>query len=287
MRLKSSVLFKVLLNRFHPGTSETFLQGVPAEEAKEIARQDVSSSDPSLAFTWKQNLIEQTHYSWLVPPLQQIPSPLQDSVIAALSEQQATRLRPLFKAQQTSTPLALSVRNFLIDQLYQKWNPQDVLPKDFLPQTSLTPLLGITKGEIVELIDFLALHDLGEALRHIVNTRNLKMVYSCLSPKKQQYLRICLHQKERVAATKLEIEKWNGDPKQFETMLHKRGMFRLGKAISGQHPQFLWHLTHILDTGRGAALSKYYQEDAIPNVTPHLIQQLLFVMNFLKKKGAQ
>lgn len=287
MQPKSSILFKVLLNRFHPGTGESFLQNLPPSEAKEIINQNVTSTDPSVALTWKQDLLTQTHYSWLAPVIQQLPQFLQGAAAASLSEHQSSRLKSLLKIPLPAAPLSPPLKNFLIDQLYQKWNLKEILPREYLPQTPLSSLLILSKSELVELIDFLALHDLSEALRHIVNTKNLKKIYSCLTPKKQQYLRVCLHQKERVAAPKLEIDKWDGSPQEFEAMMHRRGMFRLGKAVSGQDPQFMWHLTHILDTGRGAALAKYYQKNAIPDVTPYLAQQLLFVMNFLKKKSAQ
>lgn len=285
MQSKSLTLFKVLLNRFHPGTGESFLQALPQDEAKEILKKNVSSEDPSMALTWQQDLITRTHYSWLAPFIQQLPKEIQGPVIASLPEPQSSKLRSFLKIKHSLAPLPLPIKNFLINQLFQKWNPKEILPRQYLPPSPLSPLLELSKANLVELIDFLAMHDLAEAIRHIVDKKNLKLIYNCLSPQKQQYLRLCLHQKEKIAAPKLEIEKWNGDPQILETLLHRRGMFRLGKALCGQHPLFIWHLTHTLDTGRGTSLSKYYHEETIPNITPYLVQQLLFVYNFLKKKS--
>jgi hypothetical protein len=128
------------------------------------------------------------------------------------------------------------------------------------------------------------MHDLSESIRHIVDKNQLKAIYNCLSPRKQQFLRMCLHQKEKITAPKLEIGRWDGDKKKLEQILHKRGLLRLGKALCGQHPQFFWYITRTFDTGRGAALARYYQEEPIPEISPLLIQQVLSLINFLKLK---
>lgn len=285
MQSKSSTLFKVLLNRFHPGIGETFLHNLPSEEAKEIIKQNVSSEDPSGMLSWERDIIAKTHYSWLASIVRQLPKELHAPMAGSLPEPQCSKLKTYLKIKTSDSPSPI-FKNFLIHQLFQKWNPIDLLPHQYLPQTPLSFLLDLSKEQLVELIDFLALHDLAEAIRHIVDKKNLKTIYQCLSPKKQQYLRACLHLKEKIAAPKLEIEKWDGNQEKLNSLLHRRGMFRLGKATCGQTPQFIWHLTHILDVGRGTVILNYYHEEPIPKVTPYLVQQLQFVNNFLKQKSA-
>lgn len=285
MQPKSATFFKVLINRFHPGIGESFLHNLSQDEAKEITKQNIASDDPSVALTWEQDLITNTHYSWLAPIIQKLPSELQAPTAASFPEPQSSKLKAFLKIKSSQTP-APPVKNFLLDHVFHKWNPQDILPRQYLPQSPLSYLLDLSKEQLVEIIDLLAMHDLAESIRHIVDKKNLKKIYQCLTPKKQQYLRACLHQKEKIAAPKFEIEKWDGDPQKLETLLHRRGIFRFSKSLCGQSSQFMWHLTHILDIGRGTALLKYYQQDPIPNVTPYLIQQLQFVNNFLKPKSA-
>lgn len=286
MHAKNAILFKVLINRFHPGSGDSFLQKLPQDEAQEILNQSISIDDPSYFITWETDLISNIHYSWLVPIIQQLNPSLRSPTIAALPESQSSKLKSVLKLKSIPKHLSVPVKEFLVHQLFRKWAPpQDLIPRQYLPKSSLSTLLDCSKSQIVDLIDMLAMYDLAETIRHIVDKKNLKWIYQHLPQKHQQFLRVCLHQKEKIVTPKLEINSWNDDPKKLESMLHVRGILRLGKALCGQHPQFIWHLTHILDTGRGAAIAKHYQEQVVPNITPHLVQQLQLAINFLKKKS--
>lgn len=285
MPSKNAILFKVLINRYRPGSENSFLQKLPKEEAQEILEQSVTADDPSYSIKWEQDLITTIHYSWLVPVIQQLNPGIQGPIVSALPEAQSLRLKSALKLKSLPKKLPDSLKPFLLHQLFLKWCPKDIIPSQYLPNSPLSPLLQCTKSQIVDLIDMLSMHDLADALKHIVDKKNLKWIYQHLPLKHQQYLRVCLHQKEKIAAPKLNVDAWRGDPKKLELMLHIRGILRLGKALCGQHPQFIWHLTHILDTGRGEAIAKHYSEQAIPKITPHLIQQLQLALNFLKKKS--
>lgn len=285
MQSKSAILFKILLNRFHPGVGESFLHSLPQEEAKEILKQNIDSEDTSAALTWEHDLITKTHYSWLAPVIQQFPKDLQGPTTSALPEPQSSKLKSFLKIKFHTPKLPPPVKEFLIDRLFHQWNPKEAIPRQYLSHSPIAFLLDMPKDQIVQVIEFLALNDLAETIRHIVDKKNLTRIYQCLPPKKQQYIRICLHQKEKIVGPKLEINKWDGTPQKLDSLLHRHGLFRFGKALCGQTQQFMWHLTHILDNGRGSALLKYYHPDPIPKVTPHLLQQLQFVNNFLTQKS--
>jgi hypothetical protein len=285
MQSKSATFFKVLINRFHPGINPAFFKCLPPEDVKDATSAITSSLDTSIAFTWPQRLISKTHYSWLIPYIEKLSSNMKSLVIAALPEAQSKGISKLLNIPSLKMQLSPNIKSFLINQLYQKWQPEEALPPELLPPSNLHELLELSKPELVDLIDLLAMHDLTEAIRHIVDKKNLKAIYLCLSPEKQKFLRLCLHKREKLAAPKLDISKWNGSQEQLNAILHRRGMLRLGKALGGQNRQFLWNLVHTLDTGRGQTISEYYQEEQIPGVTPLLVQQVLSVINFLKHKS--
>jgi hypothetical protein len=285
MQSKSSILFKVLLNRFHPGVGATYLKSLSQDEVNEITKQTTTSQDPTAVLTWPQDLIARTHYSWLAPVVQSLPHSLQAHAVAALPEPQASGLRSLLKLSKVPTILSPSIKAFLIGQLYRKWQPQEALPLQYLPPTQLSPLLSLSKAELVEAIELLAMHDLADAIRHIVDKKYLKAIYQCLTPQKLSFLRVCLHKKEKIAAPKLDIEKWDRSPNTLNNLLHRRGMLRFGKALCGQSPFFVWHLVHTLDTGRGTAISQHYRQEEIPGITPLLMQQVISLINFLKPKS--
>lgn len=285
LSLKRSIFFKVLLNRFHPTSGETILKSLPQPEVKEIFKQPLSSSNTEAAIHLPEELIARTHYSWLVPIIQKMPNPLQGSTVAALPEPQSTKLQQFLKIKKLPL-LSAVMKHFLIEQLYQKWQQHEILPIAYLPPSSLQILLELKKAELVELIDYLSLYDLADAIRHIVDQKYLKKIYHFLDLPKQQFLRLCLHKNEKITVPKLEIEKWHGDQESLKTILHKRGLFRLGKALCGQSPIFIWHLIHILDTGRGTTLQSYYKETDLPGITPLLVQQVISAVNFIKTQFA-
>jgi hypothetical protein len=99
-------------------------------------------------------------------------------------------------------------------------------------------------------------------------------------------LKFCLQQKEKVAAPPLGLERWSGDCEKLKNTLQTRGIIRLGKALSGVHPDFAHHIAYTFDAGRGQTLLRYRSPNPQPGITPALAQQVLSLLNILKKKSA-
>lgn len=285
MQPRSSVFLKVLLNAFHPGSAQAFVKVLPQDQAKDVISADVTSKNPALGLTWFQQAIARTHYSWLAPIVEKLPKGLRPHVIAAMPEPQSSGLRKAFKLAPWSENLPPKAKGLLLEQFYAQWQEPEAVPTDYLPSSPLSVLLTLSKNEIVEVIDLLAMHDLAEGIRQVVDKKKLKMIYLCLTAKEQQFLRTCLYKKERLAAPKFDVEKWNGKPETLKYVLHRRGLLRFGKALNGQGPHFLWHITHTLDTGRGRIISQYYEDTVVPEVSSLLVQQVISVINFLKSKS--
>jgi len=131
------------------------------------------------------------------------------------------------------------------------------------------------------LIDLMGLHDLAPEARRIVNPNYLKNIYTCLTPKQFHYLKICLHRKEPIIAPKLGLDPAKIESAQLRQTLHRRGLVRLGRALSGQHPDLIWHIAHVLDRGRGALLLQAHRPHESSAITSILEQQVLQAMHFL------
>lgn len=283
MQSKGALFFKVLLNRYHAGSNmQNFIRAMPQEDSTEILAQPTNATEPQLLLTLTQEQLHNTHYSWLVPVIKQMAISLQPFIVASLPH--ASRLSHLLNIPIENLSVSSPAKKFFLHILWKTWNPSSTLPFNYLPDHPLLALGKMSKAELVEFIDFLALYDLAETIRHIVNKKDLKAIYEALTSKQLQFLRVCLHQKEKVAAPKIDLSKWHGDPQKLQNVLHHRGLLRLGKALSGQHPDFLWFITHKLDIGRGTILSKHLLPNEIPRVTAVLVQQIIFLINFLKKK---
>ena len=285
MQARRWMMLRVLLNNFHEGNPDAILEKLPPEEAQKASECRSSLQDYSPAIAMPIEILNKIHYTWLEPIFQKIPESLHAFILAALPVPQAAKLGKLLNKAPVENALGAPVKGFFLDLFYRQFKNPEVLPLEFLPKSPLDVLMNISKEELVELIDLLGVYDLAEEIRHIIDKNVLKTLYLCLSPKKQQFLRICLHHKDKLTSPKLELEHWQGDRQKLELLLHRRGLHRLGKALAGQHADFVWHLTHKLDTGRGEALAKYYTKEEIPGVTPALIQQVFNVLNFLNKKS--
>jgi hypothetical protein len=273
------MMLRVLINRYNPKAGNALLKFLPQDELKEVTAIDIRSNDLAPILQQPNKSLSKIHYSWLKPLLGKFPEFLQPTVVAALTAEQKAGFHQL-------PPIEISdfAKTFVLNQLYQQLKINEHFPVEYLPQTEISPLVQWTKKQLIHLIDFFGLYDLASEVRHIVNRNYLKNIYSCLTPKQLNFLKGCLHQKEQMTSPKLGIDPTKQDCPGLKQVIHRRGLFRLGKALCGQHADFVWHLAHVLDVGRGNILLKEYQPEPLSKVTYILQQQLLNLMNFLKSE---
>lgn len=277
------VFLKVLLNKYALGGNESLLSILPKSDVEDILRVPTGTQDVAAGVSWSHEIFNRTHYSWLAPIVQALPSSVQKATIASLPDIHAKKLKKMLGITSPLKIRSPHLKRFWLQRLYNKWNPSNALPPEYLEPTPLTPLLSFTKEKMVELIDLLSLNDLAEAIRHVVDKNTLTAIYSQLNQSEQSYLRICLHQRDKLKIPKIDINKLKNSSDDLRHALHKRGMLRLGKALCGQSREFLWHVTHILDTGRGTSIQEFYEEKPIAAVTPMLVQQTMAAINFINE----
>lgn len=285
MNPKSWIILRVLLNKYHKGSPDAILSYLPQDDVKTILSQNVTSSDPLPSLETFEDKIGQIHYSWLVEPMQKIPKPIQEYALGVIPSQQRSGLAKLLNMKEPGTELHPFARLYFLDKVYQFIDGSEILPVEYLPASSLNELVELDKNQLVEVLDLLGLYDLVHELKHVVDKRHLKRVYACLTKKEQGYLKIILHQRDRLQTPHLGIEHWNGNRQKLESVLHRRGIIRLGKAMAGAHPHLLWHVAHRLDTGRGQILVNQYAKEEIPGVTASLSAEVMSAINYLKQNG--
>jgi hypothetical protein len=278
MEAKGWIMLKVLINRYNPKAGESLTKFLPKEELAILNSYPIHSHDLQPLLQTQQAL-ENMHYSWILPSLTKFSKPIRPFVIAALTPEQQAGLGQKSREWTISSP----IKKFFLNCLYHELKIDTHLPLPYLSETDLSLLGYWTKKEIVRLIDFLGIHDLASEVRRIVNQAHLKNLYSCLSDKELYYLKRCLHQKERLVSPKLGIDPSKENCQGLRAILHRRGLIRLGKALAGQQADLIWYIAHRLDIGRGKLLLQYYQTQPIANVTQILNQQVLNVINFIKK----
>lgn len=285
MQAKDRLMFRVLLNKFHPKTSDAFFKNMPGSLVNEIKEQDILADDPSHLLTPAISLINKVHYSWLLNAFDKLPDSLKPSLLASLSEPHASRISKTYKMPIKEMELSPPFKRYLINFFYSLFEKKEILPLEFLPENSLNSLTTFSKPMLVAIIDYLGIYDLAEEVRHVVEKNLLTNLYAALTPKKQHLLKMCLNQKEKLTTPRLELENWDKQKESLEKILHKRGLIRLSHALAGAHPDFLWHVVHILDTGRGTIIAAHYKSSKNFAASDALAAQVLNVINFLNKKS--
>lgn len=287
MHANGWIMLRTLLNRFHKDSTDAFLRRFPIETVKNILKQDVPTNATVENLLLPVESIGKIHYSWLLPAIQNFPPALRQCSLSALPKEQAVKIAQILKEPIPKSVLILPIRQYFLQTLYNLVTKRVVLPPNFLPKTILSPLLQLKKPELLEMIDFLGIYDLAEEIRHLIDKKQLAALHACLSSRQRQFLSISLKQKEKVATSKLELERWDGSSKNLDAILHRRGLIRIAKALHGQHADMIWHLTHTIDTGRAAIILQYLSTETTPILTNILIQQVINVMKFLKAESKQ
>ncbi len=251
------------LERFLPEEERKFLESIPPFEG------DLHGGD-------LEDLLDKVHWSWFLPTLKLYPQAEQKLFLKALgpyAEKNLLKALTLSANNSEITEIGKSfLRQVLLDSLV---GPKaELLPISCLPKSPLSHLLKMTKKELTHLIDQLALYDVAIELRQIVETKILKKLYSLLTSEEKKRLKELGSHKEPFSLGKLGIERWDGSEELLRTLLHKRGLMRFGAALSGQDPDFIWHICHQLDIGRGAQLHKLCKNEAIHGVTDVIIKQV-------------
>lgn len=273
-------MLKVLINRFNAKAGNALLRFLPQDEAKAVNEQNITSTDLTPLLFKPKMFLERIHASWLKPVIQELPESMRPFVLAVLTPDQLADLKSSIKPARLPEPL----KGFFVKQLFDAFKDTDHLPIEYLPEAELSVLLSWPKAKLTTLVSFLGLHDLATEVRHIVNKTYLKNIYSCLTPKQFYYLKVCLHQKEVLTAPKLPLDPTKQDCQRLKLILQQRGIIRLGNAFSGEHADFTWHLAHILDNARGAALMNAYRPESIPQITAFLKSQVANLITYLKEE---
>lgn len=285
MEAKGWMMLRALLNRYHRGSEEALLRYLPAEAATEVRQVVLDSPDLSCVTVLPETRIAQIHYSWLALAFKQMSKELQTLVLAALPKSQAAGLQDLFSLPSPLTELPVLGRRYVLNLVLERLGENKHLPLSFLPSSELNKLLDLTKAQLVELIDFLGVKDLAEELRRIVDRKTLTRMLQGLSAKKQEYLKQCLQTVDRLKTSPLNLDRWDGNLRKLNTLLHQRGLMRLSTALAGQHQEMIWHLSQKLDIGRGRILLKICPSTPLPHITEVLATQLLDLMTFLQPKA--
>ena len=270
------MVLKAFLSRCEPAKREALERFLPETKRHQLEKLPIFSQGLHLDQFSSGNVLEKVHWSWFLPTLKTYPETEQKLFLSALDAYAAKNLAKTLTLASNGQEMSGIGRAFLRKTLLNSLlGPEDrLLPIDYLPPSELNNLLNLSKKELTRLIDLLSLHDLAAELRQIVETKILKKIYSLLSEEERHFLKPAMAYKDPFVLGKLGLDKWDGSEESLRTLLHKRGISRLGAALSGQEADFIWYVCHQLDIGRGSALHKACAKKPIHGVTDAIIRQV-------------
>jgi hypothetical protein len=265
----SEWVLKAILNRYPAASREALERFLPRAERERL---DAMPSTTLETDVEEPPLLERVHWSWLLPMLES-QSPQEQKLFL--------NVLPLYAQENICRELSKPFQEFAAEKFSESLTGEEVelLPVYFLPASPLSPLLRLDKQKLVQLIDALSFNDLALELRQIVETKILKKIYSFLSEEEKKSLKKAATHEKGTPFSRLPLEKWNGTEKSLRLLLHRRGLARLGAALSIQHPDFIWYVCHQLDIGRGKTLEKLSlsqpPSEAVRKAAPAIIRQIV------------
>lgn len=257
MRDSSRLILSFALSKWPNEHRAKLLQYLPDAERREMENLPAVKTPliyERFSFDW---LLDYVHYSWFLPTLKAYSKKEASYFVAALGTE---KMLSFSKAGLPPTKTALSkagedyLRRHLLESL--TGSKSHLLPREYLPESELNILANFSKNELILLIDYLSLYDLAAEIRQIVETKILKKIYSFLTEDQKKFIKSIMMNKEAISFARIGLDRFDGNEENFRNLLHRRGLIRLGIALSTQHPDLIWYITHVLDIGRGSALAK-------------------------------
>lgn len=286
MKPQVRIVVKGLLEKCSDKERNRLFNYLSEDEQTKLDKTALPSYEIDQKNFFHDGLIDTIHYSWFIPILKIYPPKESSLFLESMQSSYKEHLSKLLNIPTQDTnlsPLAIGyLRDILLQTILEK--DESILPIEYLPSSKLNILLTLTKKQLISLIDYLSMYDLAVELKHIVETKTIKKIYSFLSEEEKSFLQKIMKHNPFYPSARMKLEHAQLTEKKFKTYLHKYGINRLAKALSGESIDLLWYICHYLDIGRGTALFKAYAKDKISGVSEIVTSHILQICKTLKTK---
>lgn len=267
-------MLKFLIGRSsHPENVLRFFSKKSAKTLSELP----SCHSTSTRFLTATGWLKSIHYSWFHPIFETYPKAHQSLFFSLLTSEQLEGLQRMLKTTEMPKTAPPFLIPYLSSQLKEEFLDEGILPEELLPVSELILLLDLDRTQLLETIDLLGIHDLATELKQIVDRDLLGKIYQALSKKQLQFLHYSSKLPSRWVSPKMGLAGWDGTKKSLNLLTHQRGLIRMARAIFQEHPSFIWHLLHRLDTGRAHVIQKVLNERQELSLTGYFKSQVLHI----------
>lgn len=282
--MKRLALFRLFLENFDKEKKLT--KFLTDSELKKLSSLPSFSKKTDKDVFFQDTLIDTVHYSWFIPLLNIYSQKEASLFLLAMKPSNKKALMNLLNLEDLKEDLSSTLKDFLksilINSLIKKEDA--ILPLECLFESKLNIMLTLTKNELIKLINLLSMYDLAKELKHIIEQKKIKKIYSYLYPYEKSFLKTIYNKNEPFTSQKMQIEKFYENKKKLRNNLHMRGLMRLSLALSGESIDLIWYVCHYLDIGRGNYIFKKCKKEKTPNVSDVITSEILKIINFLKEQ---
>ena len=262
---------KNALLHFLPESEIAKIQGMPSFDVGMI------DTVPIFAYLGK------IHPSWFETLFDPMTKKDKKLFISAFS-QRREELASAFGLEQDFIELTHVARRYIIQHVYQfMLGSTGMLPFSFLSNEPHFNLLTLSYPQLVELIDLLALHDIALEVKNLLHKGQIKALHHILDKKQLKYLKGIKNDSSGVSFGKMGLASWDGNEKELRYMMHKRGLNRLAKTLTGASESFIGHLYYLLSKDEAKIFKSFTTDKKNENVVETLNKQLEAILEIVLK----
>jgi hypothetical protein len=274
---------KALMERFpHPGMAVAI--GTLPEELGSKFRElpEKVGKAPELFLVQPQRVLKGMHPSWCEELVLLSPVALQPLIRTVVLEAIGKGVQIGIEA------LAEPVRKFLLGYLVAKWPERNTQGVEGIEGASFLWLAGCDERAIFTLAELLAVNDVVDVVRQIVDKKILQKILIALTPLQQQYLRSLLHRPSRSATLNKELTALlRNDPVAGAQNLMRKGVEELALAMKDEPDLLQWHVLHHIDREKACFFKKVMEKEISPEEQKEMKKHLSHAYQFLQKVETQ
>jgi hypothetical protein len=274
MGTQQGLFLKALIERFPNPALHAVLEAAPEEfVAKFRTLPDTAGIAPEMVWKSSRILLLSIHPSWHEEILEHCPQVLQPVLRNVLCDAQQHRF-------DIKNPMTL----FLLDYLISQWSDKDIQGLAAIEGTPLQWMADCTEQQLDKIAELLAVYDVADIIRHIVDKKILQNILQPFSSLQQRYLRTLLRRPAHsVTLNKDLLSLIRDDPEKAKKHLAQRGLERFGQALKDAPPSLLWHVLHHIDRQAAQAVSNIMSRSASDIELARARKSAIHAYEFLKR----
>ncbi|MCB1180710.1 MAG: hypothetical protein KDK55_01635 [Chlamydiia bacterium] len=207
--------------------------------------------------------LHKIHYSWFHEALKGFSPRALSHFVALFPPERKKKLEILLGISPKNFSNSPFSSYFLLAKLKKRIVPKTIISEEILSPHPLNELLALSKEHLTSLINLIGVHDVIYEIKKIVDKTLLEKIYYALLPKQLAFLKKYSNRQIRWSPPPLSLQQWNGEKKTLLNTIHDRGLIRFSYALYEVDKNLIWHITHILDTGRAKKILSHIGK--IPN----------------------